>query len=453
MTELLDFDLAWGGYYACVSRNSAEVSIIRLLDFNRDAYHASLFSERFDDIPEPGVVESLKPSIGHVPVDARGLLNLETMVLISRKPLTESDLYGYMFYLEEFEVPEAERDELAKSLMAFSSETPMALRLSISDDELQIEERLVLTYCIHCGSKVSPYRYSSGADYDDGVYGNGLDSPHYRQPPGIETYRCSCREGPIIAPDTVNTGMNCPYCGHFQCLHGSWCGLCGSEMWRNHNYSNEGWTLVFLEKEFIANGDSDYWQRSIENWRSTVTPKVVADEVLRFLQGDHSIWDRVSEGNPRLPRYTREAYFPDPIIKSQAIQYPDKFADLIAFSAQEFILRFYELFFFEPFSEEDICSKHEVFVECSDGQAQAEELKDVLNYLLDSFSAFREMTECFFGEEKEQFREITENWNSRPGSDDPEKLFRSQLGQLSRSIDNATEKLEKLTSDKRASPY
>lgn len=141
MSDLLDIDLAWGGYYACVARDSAEVSIIRLLDFNRDAYHASLFSERFDEIPEPDVVESLKPFIGHVPVDARGLLNLETMVLISRKPLTQSDLYGYMFYLEQFEVPEAERDELAKSLMALSNEAPMALRLSISNDELQIEER------------------------------------------------------------------------------------------------------------------------------------------------------------------------------------------------------------------------------------------------------------------------------------------------------------------------
>lgn len=141
MSDLLDIDLAWGGYYACVARDSAEVSIIRLLDFNRDAYHASLFSERFDEIPEPDVVESLKPFIGHVPVDARGLLNLETMVLISRKLLTQSDLYGYMFYLEQFEVPEAERDELAKSLMALSNEAPMALRLSISNDELQIEER------------------------------------------------------------------------------------------------------------------------------------------------------------------------------------------------------------------------------------------------------------------------------------------------------------------------
>ena len=141
MTDTLDFELALGGYYACGSRDSDEVSIIRLLDFSRYAYHAALFSERFEDVPEPEVVESLKPSIGHVPVDAMGLLNFKTMVLISRKRLTQDDLYGYMLYLEEFGASEAERDELAKSLMAFSEEAPMALRLSIVDDELQVEER------------------------------------------------------------------------------------------------------------------------------------------------------------------------------------------------------------------------------------------------------------------------------------------------------------------------
>ena len=125
-----------GGYYARISRDSAEVSVIRLLDFNRDAYHAALFSERFDDIPEPDAVESLKPFIGHVPLDSRGLLELKTMVLISTKPLTQSDLYGYIYYLEEFEVAEADRDEIAESLIAFSNDAPMALRLSISDDEL-----------------------------------------------------------------------------------------------------------------------------------------------------------------------------------------------------------------------------------------------------------------------------------------------------------------------------
>jgi len=141
MSEYLDIDLAWGGFYACISAGESEVSIIRLLDFNRDAYHTALFDETFEEIPRADTVEALSPFIGHVPMDAKGLINNETMVLISRKPLTLDCLEGYMYYLEEFEVPEDEREELMNSLIAFSKDDPLRLRLYLSNDELQIEER------------------------------------------------------------------------------------------------------------------------------------------------------------------------------------------------------------------------------------------------------------------------------------------------------------------------
>ena len=102
MSEYLDIDLAWGGFYACTSADESKVSIIRLLDFNRDAYHAALFDESFEEIPRAVAVETLSPFVGHVPVDARGLLNNEAMVLICRKPLTRNCLEGYMYYLDWF---------------------------------------------------------------------------------------------------------------------------------------------------------------------------------------------------------------------------------------------------------------------------------------------------------------------------------------------------------------
>jgi len=134
-------DLAWGGFYACTSADKPEVSIIRLLDFNLDAYHAALFDESFEEIPHATDVETLSPFVGHVPVDARGLLNNEAIVLICRKPLTRSCLEGYMYYLEEFEVPEDEREELMNSLIDFSKDDPLKLRLYLSNGVLQIEER------------------------------------------------------------------------------------------------------------------------------------------------------------------------------------------------------------------------------------------------------------------------------------------------------------------------
>jgi len=141
MSEVLDIDVAWGGFYACASRDSDGISVIRLLDFNRDAYHASLFNERFDAIPGPEVIENLSLSIGHVPIDARGLLNFDTLTLIGRKPLTQDDLVGYMSYLAEFDVSEAEGKKFADSLMAFSNDAPLALRLYLLEGKLQIEER------------------------------------------------------------------------------------------------------------------------------------------------------------------------------------------------------------------------------------------------------------------------------------------------------------------------
>jgi hypothetical protein len=142
MTDYLYIELAWGGYYACTSYDSDEVTIIRLLDFNIDAYHAALFSEKFDTVPGSNEIEALSPSVHHVPVDARGLLNNKTIDLVSRKSLTRDDLEGYMYYLEQFEVPDEERKDLADSLIAYSNDHALSLRLSILDGELQIEERI-----------------------------------------------------------------------------------------------------------------------------------------------------------------------------------------------------------------------------------------------------------------------------------------------------------------------
>jgi hypothetical protein len=87
-------------------------------------------------------IEALSPSVHHVPVDARGLLNNKTIDLVSRKSLTRDDLEGYMYYLEQFEVPDEERKDLADSLIAYSNDHALSLRLSILDGELQIEERI-----------------------------------------------------------------------------------------------------------------------------------------------------------------------------------------------------------------------------------------------------------------------------------------------------------------------
>lgn len=141
MNKSVDFDVAWGGYYATFSEDEQNVSIFRLLDFNRNAYHVALFSEKFDSIPSENEIKKLSPSIGHVPIDSKGLLNFDKIVLITTKDLTEQDLAGYMYYLESFEVPDNERDELMRSLIAFCKEPPIKLNLYIDNGELKLRDR------------------------------------------------------------------------------------------------------------------------------------------------------------------------------------------------------------------------------------------------------------------------------------------------------------------------
>lgn len=46
----IEFDVVWGGVYASKGQDSEKYSIFRLLDFNREAYHAALYTEKFDVI-------------------------------------------------------------------------------------------------------------------------------------------------------------------------------------------------------------------------------------------------------------------------------------------------------------------------------------------------------------------------------------------------------------------
>jgi len=141
MSNTLELDIAWGGYYACTTHDSDEVSIIRLLDFNIDAYHAALYSQVFDKTPSATEIAKLTPLVGHVPMASKALLLNKTMTLIDRKPLVKQDLDGYMLYLEDCEVPEAERNEVTETLISYCADDPMKVTLSLADDKLKVDPR------------------------------------------------------------------------------------------------------------------------------------------------------------------------------------------------------------------------------------------------------------------------------------------------------------------------
>ena len=141
MSNILEFDLVWGGYYACKEQESGMFTIFRLLDFNYESYHYALFNEEFKHLPTADDIKNLKPFIWHIPQATDSLLLCESLTLIDRKALSKDDLDGYIYYLSEFDVPKDEQKKLVKTLIEFSHQEPMPIKMYKTNGKLQIEKR------------------------------------------------------------------------------------------------------------------------------------------------------------------------------------------------------------------------------------------------------------------------------------------------------------------------
>lgn len=137
--KAMDIDIQWGAYY--LTKEDNQYRVFRLLDFNRYAYHAAIFKETFTIRPKTDELLQLTPFIGHAPVDAKALLQEESIQLLAAAPLKKEDLEGYRYYLEEQGMTTSEMDELIQRIMEFSTQPPLQLRLEIVDDELEISQR------------------------------------------------------------------------------------------------------------------------------------------------------------------------------------------------------------------------------------------------------------------------------------------------------------------------
>jgi len=137
--DYLDIDVSWGGYYAATSEGSDEISIFRILDFNRQSYQIAIFQEKFTSIPSFEEVASLSPFIGHAPLTTSALLNHNKVVLLGHKALTESDLAGYKYYLEEMGAADDAIQELFKTVLTLTQEPTLKLRLYAEGEELKLQ--------------------------------------------------------------------------------------------------------------------------------------------------------------------------------------------------------------------------------------------------------------------------------------------------------------------------
>lgn len=134
MGEAGEYTIQWGGYYAS-QEESGDYRLFRLLDFNIQAYHASLFSQTFAHLPTLDDALTLSPFIWHAPIDARGFVN-RNPVLLGGPPLNRDALEGYAAYLEHHGVSGEELTELLDRVIGFSQAEPMTLILEIVDGEL-----------------------------------------------------------------------------------------------------------------------------------------------------------------------------------------------------------------------------------------------------------------------------------------------------------------------------
>ena len=139
-TPEIVFDVAWGGWYTQQDEDGSW-GVFRLLDFNREAYHSMLFRDRFDELPSFEQTVGLAPLIQHVPIAAGQLVNFPA-ALLGQMPLSLDDLGGYATYLEHARgMPDVDRSPFLDRLVEFSTQPPLAFRMSVGPDgELNVSE-------------------------------------------------------------------------------------------------------------------------------------------------------------------------------------------------------------------------------------------------------------------------------------------------------------------------
>ena len=134
------FDVAWGGYYTSRDEDG-QWGVFRLLDFNRDAYHSTLYDQRFPEPPTLEMAKSLTPFALHVPIAAGQLVNFPA-TLIGESPLALDDLEGYDVYLEHAAgLGAEERQAFLAKLVGFGTEPTLAFLLAFDEHgQLQIKQ-------------------------------------------------------------------------------------------------------------------------------------------------------------------------------------------------------------------------------------------------------------------------------------------------------------------------
>jgi hypothetical protein len=127
--DVLDFPVAWGGYYTFKEPEDGMYHAWRLLDFNVDVLHYRPLDGKYDHKPSLVEVQTLRPLM-HIPQAATTLLRQKDLTYLGNEPLTKTDLEGYKVYPQDAcAYSELEADEFIDKVAGFSHEGVGKIRL------------------------------------------------------------------------------------------------------------------------------------------------------------------------------------------------------------------------------------------------------------------------------------------------------------------------------------
>lgn len=141
MTNIVDVDILWGGYYSYRNKSDNLYHVFRLLDFNKDAFHYALYDVDFKTPPTLEQILEHRPFIQHVPQELEAIMNMADLKLVGVTPLRDEDLFGYRLFLDEPNAHEEAVTEVFSNLKRYNQEPPLQLRLTLRNGDIEILPR------------------------------------------------------------------------------------------------------------------------------------------------------------------------------------------------------------------------------------------------------------------------------------------------------------------------
>ena len=127
--------IQWGGFYTSRSEEGT-YTVFQLLDFTPSMYHAAIYEGEFQELSSIDI-STLHVSILHVPISSLQFYR-EDMILLGHRPLKREELVGLAFYLDYLDSSEEEIKEYCDVILHNAQLGPLAVNLSIVDEELQV---------------------------------------------------------------------------------------------------------------------------------------------------------------------------------------------------------------------------------------------------------------------------------------------------------------------------